>query len=236
VTELEELQKAAEARRLTWEPVFGTVGEYYSLGHLAGDRVLALKLGAIGSSAPEGSAFTCHRALAETGATSVIGVGTAFAVNEDVQSIGDVLVSTALFLYQESTAHDDSVLGVRHTWSAEARIAASQRWVERLRAHKRAGGTPEMHFGVVLTGSTRVESARYRDQLANSVPRGDDPIVGGEMEASGIAAACRDPAQWVVVKGISDFGTRQSRKQLKATRVAAARSAANCVLDVLSAG
>ncbi len=237
-TELTQLELAARKRSLTWEPTMGAVGRYFKLGRVGNDRVSVFRLGAIGSNRADGSAFTCHRARAETGAASVIGVGTAFGIAGS-QEVGDVIVSKSIFLYEECTVREtSSASGVRRLYPPDAKIMASEPWVDRFYALRRAGwmtpsGRAGMHVGTLLAGSKRIESATYRDELVARVPHSDDPVVGGEMEAAGIAAACREPAQWVIVKGISDFGTTESRKEIKTTRGLAARAAAECVLDVL---
>lgn len=240
-TELEELQAAAASRDLGWEPIIGSVGPYFNLGRVGGDRVSVIKLKEMGSNRPDGSAFTCHRALAETQATSVIGVGTAFGVDEAVQDTGDVVISTAIFMYEESTVLDiaNAATGVRYKYKPSAKIPASTRWLDRFYEMRRGGwrtpsGRDGMHLGVLLAGAKRVESLRFRDELVkHRVPPSDDPVVGGEMEAAGIAAACRAPVEWIVVKGISDFGTKKSRRKISKTRTPAARAAAECVLDAL---
>lgn len=237
--ELAQLKAAAEKRALAWEPSIGAVGPYFKLGRVGSDRVSVIRLKAIGSHSADGSAFTCHRARAETGAASVIGVGIAFGISEEKQRVGDVIVSSSIFLYEDCTVKETDAAGFRRNYPARAKVLASEPWVDRFHALRRSGWKPPsghdegMHVGTILAGSTRIESATYRDDLATRVPKSDDRVVGGEMEAAGIAAACREPAQWVVVKGISDFGTVESRKAIKDTRVVAARAAAECVLDAL---
>ena len=241
-TEFEQLEEAANIRELKWEALRGSAGTYYQLGRVGGDRVSVLRLSSMGSYSPNGSAFACFRARAETGATSVIGVGTAFGIDETAQSIADVLVSTSLFLYEDCRVRDDPSTGVvRHEPLKEARVDASEHLVARFRSLKNRGWRPstgtdcEIHFGRVLAGSKLIESATFRDELLkNRAPRADDPIVGGEMEAAGIAAACRPPGEWIIVKGICDYATAESRLRVPQTRTLAARAAADCVLDALA--
>lgn len=240
-TEFEQLEAAARDRGLAWDPRTGAGGTYHQLGRVGHDRVSVLRLASMGSYTPDGSAFACFRARAETRATSVIGVGMAFGINEAVQGIADVLVSTSVFLYEDCRVRDDPATGgFRHEPLKEARVDASERWVTRFRALKNKGWTPssgecELHFGRVLAGSKLIESAAFRDELVRErVPPADDPVVGGEMEAAGIAAACRPPGEWIIVKGICDYATKESRRHVPKTRVPAARAAADCVLDALA--
>lgn len=240
-TEFEQLKAAAGARSLSWDATKGAVGAYFQLGRVGHDRVSVLRLASMGSYSPDGSAFACYRARAETSATSVIGVGTAFGIDESAQSIADVLVSTSVFLYEDCRVRDDPATGgLRHEYKKEARVDASERWLRRFRDLKNQGwtsstGACELHFGRVLAGSKLIESAAFRDELVRvRVPKADEPVVGGEMEAAGIAAACRPPGEWIIVKGICDYATKQSRRRHRKTRIPAARAAAECVLDALA--
>src|SRR5437660_1581192 len=64
-----------------------------------------------------------------------------------------------------------------------------------------------VHVGAMLSGAARIHCGRFRDELYGTVPHGNEPIVGGEMEGVGLLAAAvkvDDPA-WCVVKGICDF-------------------------------
>lgn len=241
-TEFAELQKAATAARLSSTRVRGKASVYLQLGVLNHDRVAAIKLSEIGSFSKAGSAVTCSRAIAETGATSIVVVGTAFGVDDStltqdsgpVQRIGDVLVSEALHRYDHGDVKDDlSVLGYRYDYSATATVTASERWVKHLRTAwskwQHTNGTEaRAHFGVLLAGGARIESQTFRDHLVARVPATASAVIGGEMEAEGVAAVCSaDGVDWVVVKGISDFATAASRANIKATRgTAAARAAA----------
>lgn len=273
-TETTELVQAAEGEtghKVTRQR--GKAGRYRILGDIGKQRVLAIRLREQGSYSPQGSAFTCYAALAETGATTLTGVGTAFAVNTIQQQIGDVLVSTSLVLYEEARIRDGTVetpdradspaapcwlaerlriLGLtrrtvpeeeatpyEYHYDERARVRASSVWVKRLREVQRVQPeTVSFHFGTLLAGGAHIESEVFRDELVRRVervPSDYDPVVGGEMEAAGLAAACEQSgADWLVVKGVSDFATAASRAQIEANRITAARNAARSALHALS--
>lgn len=239
-TELEELRKEARARSFTWKRQRATASTYYQLGEIAGQRVAAVRLPDMGSFSADGSAFTCHRIRAETSATSFIGVGMAFGIDETEQQVGDVLVSSSLFLYEEATVRDGTN-GFEYVYDEpKARPRASARWLarfDRLRATG-WGATDGVRLfpGALLAGSTCIESREYREHLRRRLPDGEDVVVGGEMEAAGLAAVCGDGAsEWVIVKGVLDFATPVSRAEINQERRAlAARNAARCALDALA--
>ncbi len=184
--EFKALKEAAKAFGLGWEKRQGEVAEYRDLGMLQGDRVAAFKLRAMGSFSARGSAFTCQRALLETGATSILAVGIAFGIDENRQAIGDILVSQAVHLYDEGTVVDDPERGYRYRYGPPSIVPASERWVERFRhaAEKtppRMIGTlsPEVHVGRLLAGGARIESAVFRDHLVERVGEDETPSSAG---------------------------------------------------------
>ncbi len=238
-SEFKALQDAAREFGLSWTKQRGVVAEYRRLGTIQGTRVGALRLGAMGSFSTLGSAFTCYQALRETGATCILGVGIAFGVDPNTQRIGDIILSEALHLYDEGTVVDDAQ-GYRYTYDGPAVVPATDRLVDQFRRVDRATltwptTTPQLHVGRFLSGGARIESAAFRDHLVERVAPYGPQVVGGEMEAAGIAAACAAvKSAWVVVKAISDFATKESRAGIKTTRGPAADNAARFTLHALN--
>lgn len=261
-TEFDEVKRAATHpdRGLTFTKVKGEASTYYQLGTVANQRIVAIRLKSMGSFTSAGSAFTCHRVRVETGATTFIIVGTAFGISERMQKVGDVLVSNALILYDDCDVVDmpvvDDLLArlrrfagrlagkdpparYQYTYDNRAIAPANQFWVEKFLAARQIEQQTTVlarktHVGNLLAGGARIESAAFREQLAARVPVTEAPIVGGEMEAAGVAAVCADERSgWIAVKGISDFATAESRAEIETNRVIAARNAAEFTLDVL---
>jgi adenosylhomocysteine nucleosidase len=87
----------------------------------------------------------------------------------------------------------------------------------------------------MLSGAARIYSGRFRDELVQGVPGGEDPIVGGEMEGVGLLAAstASDDPIWCVVKGISDFADEDRDTVIDENRPLACRNAAEFVLAAL---
>lgn len=273
MTEHRELRDAALAAGLSFETRRGRQRPYYHLGVLGSDRVASMQveMGAFGA---KGSAASCIHARAETQATTIILLGTAFGVDPAQQRVGDVLVSESVFLYEDRHVIDHATLdagqkcsasvggllkkvGVGqsaaarlltehsrpryHTNFPSARRAASAAWVRRFRGlaeeFARTGESERIIVGTLLSGGTRIESGRFRDELVGTIPKMDPPIVGGEMEAAGVVAsaypASIDEPGWIVVKGIADFADASSRADIAARRGPAARSSARAVLCAL---
>ncbi len=233
---------AARALGLDWTKRQGMATEYRHLGELQGSRVAVFQLKRMGSMSSRGSAFTCYRALQETHASSILGVGTAFGVNERAQKIGDLVVSDSVHLYDEGTVVDDARSGYRYVYDAASKVSATERWVDRFRNADPARmpwpsgrAAPALNVGPLLSGGARIESGAFRDHLIGRVAAYGMPVVGGEMEAVGIAAACAAVSSqaWVIVKAISDFATAASRAQIERTRGPAAENAAWFTLQAL---
>jgi adenosylhomocysteine nucleosidase len=104
-----------------------------------------------------------------------------------------------------------------------------------LREQARGGHSFGIHVGAILSGSARIQSARFRDELVTGVPGGDDQIVGGEMEGVGLLAAstAADDPVWCIVKGISDFADVHRDCEIENARPIACRNAAEFVLTSL---
>jgi len=110
MTEHRELRDAARLLGIPFEKRPGRFGAYYHLGKIGTDRVASMQveMGAFGA---KGSAARCMQARAETHATTLVLVGTAFGVDRRSQRIGDVLVSESVFLYEDRHVVDDTALG-----------------------------------------------------------------------------------------------------------------------------
>ena len=90
----------------------------------------------------------------------------------------------------------------------------------------------QVHVGALLSGGARIHTRIFRDELARTVPAGEDPIVGGEMEGVGLLGTADEP-NWCVVKGIVDFADEDRDAVYKQNRPTACRNAAEFVLSAL---
>ena len=246
-TEHEQLEQAAKELGFSFEKIPRRYLDYYRLGLVGTNRVVAIRV-SMGAFSPEGAAARCIQARAETQATTIILIGTAFGIAPEQQHIGDVIVSESVFLYDDRTVVDvdetkmSQVAGKYEVrYAPSARRSASRTWHDRFRRlgeqYIRDGVAEKVYVGVILSGGARIESAAFRDELLARLPSMDPPVVGGEMEGMGAvsAALATDPEDpgWVIVKGISDFADASSRSRIKDMRAGAARASAMAVLHVL---
>jgi adenosylhomocysteine nucleosidase len=242
-TEHQELERAAKELGFGFTAQPGRAGDYYRLGNVGTNRVVAMRV-SMGAFSPDGAAARCIQARAETQATTIILIGTAFGIDQARQNIGDVIVSESVFLYDDRRVVDadkGSAGKYKVEYPSTARKVASGTLHDRFRRlaeqYLQDRAAENVDLGVILSGGARIESAAYRDEVVASLPPMDQPVIGGEMEGMGAisAALSTDPYDpgWVVVKGISDFADGPSRLKIKETRAVAARASAMAVLRVL---
>lgn len=219
-------------RKKTREPV----GRYWSLGQVGDMRVNAVRC-KMGSLAYGGSASKALLCLQAMGATSMVQLGMAFGVDDKKQEFGDVLVSTAILPYDMRdvlTSEDGS--GYRNSYGRVKREPAKASLVNLFRQSEqiRQDWGFNVHFGDVLSGAAVISSRHYIKELIDNVPKADEPIVGGEMEAVGLLSVSERPL-WIVIKGISDFADDRRREYIAKTRLDACYNSAlftlQCLLD-----
>jgi nucleoside phosphorylase len=154
-----------------------------------------------------------------------------------------VIVSESVFLYDDRRVVDESHSDRKYklVYPPTARVFASGAWYARFRrlgeTYIREAVTERIELGVILSGGARIESAAFRDELLESMPPMDPPVVGGEMEGMGAVSAALstgpDDPGWIIVKGVADFASASSRSKIEETRAVAARASAMAVLRVL---
>ena len=174
---------------------------------------------------------TVQTAIQELSPGTAIAVGIAFGIDSAKQRMGDVLISKAIFPYEDVRVEPDGSYKFRGS-AKPASGETLQRFVEREqqgcpRAWPHAW--PPMRFGTLLSGAKLIDNKAFRDALvaARHSPYG---IIGGEMEGEGIAAAAegaRPRRNWIVVKAICDWadGNKQSADKQRDQQLAAWNSA-----------
>jgi nucleoside phosphorylase len=247
------LTKSVSAHGLPYELVgdprfeecrwIGTVGSetVIAVGPIRESGIL--RMGALG---PLGSAARAIYYRQATGAQSIVQLGMAFGINRQVQKHGDVLVSSSIIAYDDRdiSTHTPNflrrLLGHPTTHVADYSKTSQQPARASLvgmltREAGRQKHPFNVHVGVILSGSARIHSSIFRDELVNGVPAGSDVIVGGEMEGVGLLAASTssDDPVWCVVKGISDFADEHRDREITQSRPLACQNAANFLLGAL---
>ena len=200
---------------------------FFSLGIINGATVWLVQA-EMGSGGVGATHQTVDKGIAALSPGAVIMVGIAFGVDEEKQTIGDVLVSRQLMLYDLQRAG---------TWEGELQIKprgdrphASAWLIDRFRAAELTWLEANVEVGLVLTGEKLVDNLKLRQQLLALEPE----AIGGEMEGAGLYVACHDAkVDWMLVKAVCDWADGEKHVGKKERQAIAARNAASFVLHAL---
>lgn len=226
-SERDALKEAARRRGTTFQQATSPLGRYYDLGKIGDDRVIAVRASGMGPFGHRGSADLAMRFQHATGATAIVQLGMAFGIDQQHQNFGDVLVSSSLIPYDNRDYIQEGEDGYRVSYQRAKRLIAGpilSRFQGKAEA-ERDDREYSVHVGAMLSGAARIHSETFRSELIASVPQGDEPIVGGEMEAIGLLGVDESPI-WCVVKGVSDFADSKRDEIIHETRPIACRNAA----------
>jgi nucleoside phosphorylase len=142
------------------------------------------------------------------------------------QEIGDVVVSTQLRGMDHKKVTERPG-GVRREINRGERVSPSPRLLSSARALAWNWPRPAVHTGPVVSLNTLVDSAAERRRIKIA----EEEAVAGEMELAGLhAAATLTKTDWILVKGISDWGVGKSDGDQKR----AARNAADFVVALIA--
>ncbi len=159
----------------------------------------------------------------------VINAGIAFGLRPTKQTLGDILIAEQIRLYEPERrgpvrlSRGDKVSSspLLFSWFRDFRVDWAASSPNRSRPH--------IHSGVLMSGEKLVDDDAFVQELLRIEPE----AIGGEMEAAGVYTAALGEhgqhVQWLVVKGICDWGTGKGDKQ----QAIAARNAIDLVLHVL---
>jgi nucleoside phosphorylase len=196
---------------------------YHDLGKVNGMRIV-MAISEMGSGHLGSSQQTVQKAIGTLRPSAIIMVGIAFGVNQHKQSIGEILISKQLWLY------DLQRVGKHEIIPRGDKPSASPGLIGYLRSADMYWSGAQVHFGLILTGEKLVDNIDYRDQLK----RFESEAIGGEMEGAGLYVACQDAhIDWVLVKAICDWADGNKSFEKDTRQQDAADNAARFVLHAL---
>ncbi len=219
--------RQAQPDTLAGYPIFrlGRLGDH-------GTEVL-LAQATQGTATPASMMLTAERLIPAAQPDYVILAGICFGLRSrqhdgGAQELGDVVVSD----YVQNADHrkvTDNVGHERTVWRGE-RVQASAPLLLAFRAATYGWTGRPVHVGTVLSSNTLVSSAPFRAQLR----RHFEEASAGEMELTGVyVATAGRRSGWIMVKGISDWGTGELTDE---TRLTASQSAAAFIVHALTLG
>lgn len=172
----------------------GVFGEYLAV------HVQLGKMGSIGDAA---AILTVSHAIRSWSPKAVVMIGVAMGVDEKKHLIGDVLISEAILSYEIQR------VGKKITQRGpivECGSVLLNRFknVSGWKAPIRDGKSAKVLPGQILSGEKLIDNLRERDKILARYPQ----AIGAEMEGAGVYAACKSSKlqEWILVKGICDYG------------------------------
>ena len=175
----------------------------YALGTLEEIEIFLVQ-SEMGSETPGSVTLTANDVIEYLNPNCIISIGIAFGLKEKEQKLGDIIVSKQIRQYDSK-----KLIGKDRILARGDKVHASTRMLDRFRSGKIDWNNCNVHFGLILSGNTLVNSSKFRKFLLQLEPE----AIGGEMEAGGIYTVCtKRKVEWIVVKGISDWGMDKNDK------------------------
>ena len=205
--------------------VMRDASNYQFLGHLQGADIY-LALSEMGAGGLGGAQATVSKAIAAIKPGAVIMVGIAFGINQQKQTIGEVLIANQVLLY------DLQRVGANETLSRGDKAHATPRLIEFLKHAELLWdeNNAKLDFGLILSGEKLVDNLAFRTQLLELAPE----AIGGEMEAAGLYTASQNAkTDWIMVKAICDWADGKKGENKKEYQALAAKNAAEFVAFAL---
>ena len=192
---------------------------YIYIGQISNFEIYLIR-SEMGNSGPSSSQSTINRAIDDLAPEAIIMLGVAFGIDPQNQKIGDVLVSKQIMGYEAAKIKEMQI-------QRGDKPSSSPDLLAMFRNGEIDWDGSELNFGLVLSGEKLVANQEFRDWLISIEPE----AIGGEMEGVGLyAAAHGKKVDWILVKGICDWGDENKNDE---DQILAAQNAAKFTLHVL---
>ncbi len=173
----------------------------------------------------------------------ILMIGIAWGYPDNNTTIGDVLVSKHIQQYTDikiNENNEDPIEDRNKTYHPNEHILNI---FEKMVENTSNKYNFKIKFGVLLSGSVLVDNLEFRDYIVKKYQKRhstQDKIIGGDMESGALASemSAEDNSNWIVVKGISDWGANKNKditpEQKKEIQNTAANNAVQYCYDVLN--
>lgn len=172
-----------------------------------------------------GSANAVRSALNRFRPKLVISLGVAFGIDPKKQHLGDVLLSSAVIPYDIFNKDTDGDITLRsqdkfpthealNAWNVL--IRTPDFFLEEQELERQSLIKKELcfrwQFGTMLSGGSVLSNENKKQALLRAARKyGEENIIGGEMEGTGVYFECRKPdIPCIVIKGICDWGAEKN--------------------------
>lgn len=219
-----EHEREAFEKKFKQTEIKYTHGKEYYLGMFGQYYVAYIHMDEQGVTSPASTPLV-SQLVSELHPVAVVMVGIAFGSDDKVQKIGDVLVSDKILPYDSQKLLEGKTEYKEIPKEVGFQLLNAfrdyRKWIYCLPNSCQA----KVHIGSILTGSRLINNFLYRNQLLNDFT--DQKPIGGEMEAQGIYSMCRlhGVTEWIIVKGICDWGFKKNTPDKEKDQVNAALAA-----------
>lgn len=185
------------AKELGFEVKRGIVNDQtvYNLGDIGGIEVFQMQPSMMGMLEPGSTLLVLMSVFKDLNPKYIITTGIAFGRKSKGQKLGDIIVSRQIANYEtrKEKTGDIYFRGDKVTSPMMKRINPGiQSWKG-----------VKVHDGLVLSGNVLINSKEFLKHLEKREPE----YIGGDMESYGAyAVASMMGAEWIMIKGISDWG------------------------------
>ncbi|MDG4826138.1 hypothetical protein O7635_30180 [Asanoa sp. WMMD1127] len=178
----------------------------FELGRIRQTELFLAQVGP-GAETPHSAGPSVGELIAELRPTHVILTGICYGLKEDdpkdPQQIGDVVVADQLRLIGHRKMAQDPASTASRRLTRGGEVHPSHKLLDRFRTASIRWTRSPVRFGPVVTESVLVNSYAYRQEIREIAPE----AIAGEMEGRAVyTAAVRNKIDWILVKGICDWG------------------------------
>lgn len=174
-----------------------------------GYTIINVGLGTIGSHTKFGSAITIRKILQEFTPRLIISMGVGFGIDDNNQSLGDVLVSQSVWVYDKGvkvTQKDNWVYKYKQSYDIDPWLDDCFRQRRDFLDSKKKKYS--IQYGNILTGEMVVDDESFKQKIIRSI---GEVFIGGEMEGYGLFFECEQAdIPCVIIKGICDWGVEKN--------------------------
>lgn len=197
-------------------PVSASVGNLSYFTSVINDSLVYVIKCQMGQSGVGGSILTLEEAIRILNPNFVIMGGIAWGAKKGKQNIGDLIISTQVWDYDIDRVNPDGTITPRGPISP-----ASAHLVQMFEVIGATIDSYNINFGLVASGSDLLDNKGHVNKLKENQPE----IIGGDMESAGMASVCsRKNVDWVLVKGICDWGYNKDNHKKEYQQIAAENS------------
>lgn len=201
-------REAFEKRFINYNENYYVLGKTYYMGKFGHYSAAYIHIEEQGVTAPA-AILLVEKLIQKLKPIAVIMVGIAFGVDESKQKIGDVLVSDKILPYDSQKILESETIYKEIPKEVGFQLLNAFREYREWNYLLQDSVQSVVHIGSILTGSKLINNYEFRSQLLKDFS--DYKPIGGEMEAQGIYSACKlnRVAEWIIVKGICDWGYKK---------------------------